>query len=441
MDDQDRRISMDFQQQHQNMILLNQAMALQVQGMNNVVNLVQMRRRRRNRARAMRTRPWLLRRAQFGYYENLMRELEAEDPSAYRGFVRCDPDMFREILERIRPRLTRQHNNYNTHQRPLDEGLMLAITMRYLATGQSYRSLMYGFRVAHNTICGVVKEVCQAILDEYEDDILSAPATAQQWEDIADQFATRWNFHNVLGALDGKHVAVVKPKNTGSLYYNYKKFTSIVLMALVDADYKFIWIDVGAHGCCSDAQLWNNCELKDAIENRLIDLPQPKPLPGDDKDMPYFILADDAFALSETLMKPFAHRQLSHDERIFNYRVSRARRVVENAFGILVNRFRCMATSMCHDVSTSILITTTCCLLHNLFRVRYPVNHVELLDREDQDHNLVQGAWRQGVNMHDMDEVLRGNTSNKEAKAQRQLLKIYYNSVGAVHWQERMILQ
>ena len=113
-----------------------------------------------------------------------------------------------------------------------------------------------------------------------------------EWRQLAEQFKVRWNLDHVLGALDGKHIAIKCPRNGGSLYYNYKGFHSIILMRLVDADYKFIWVDVGANGCASDATVFNNSELKDVIENQDIGIPEAVPLPCDDKDIPYFIMGE-----------------------------------------------------------------------------------------------------------------------------------------------------
>ncbi len=136
------------------------------------------------------------------------------------------------------------------------------------------------------------------------------------------------------------------PKRSGSLFYNYKGFYSIILLALVDADYKFLWVDVRQHGSSSDAQIFNQCELKEAIEDRMIGFSPTDPLPDDDRLMPYFIIGDNAFALKTWLMKPFSKHNMSDEQRIFNYKLSHARRIVENAFGILANHFQCLLSPL-----------------------------------------------------------------------------------------------
>ncbi len=80
-----------------------------------------------------------------------------------------------------------------------------------------------------------------------------------------------------MGALDGKHIAIRCPKDGGSLHHNYKGFLSIVILAHVDADYKFLVVDVGANGSASDAQVFNSSELKEAIDSGDINFPAPQP--------------------------------------------------------------------------------------------------------------------------------------------------------------------
>ena len=93
---------------------------------------------------------------------------------------------------------------------------------------------------------------------------------------------------HTCGALDGKHVNYKCPPSSGSLYYNYKGFYFVVLVALVDADYKFIWADIGGMGSASDAQIYNASELKECVEDGSLGFPDPEPLPNDNLDVPYF---------------------------------------------------------------------------------------------------------------------------------------------------------
>ena len=148
------------------------------------------------------------------------------------------------------------------------------------------------------------------------------------WRATTDRFFQRWNFPHSCGALGGKHVACRCLPKSGSQYFNYKEFYSIVLLALAGADHKFFWADVGGTGSAWDAQICNDSELKECVEDGTLGFPNSEPLPFDNKDMPYFFVGDDAFPLKLTKMKPCSLRGLTDDQRIFNYRLSRASRVV-----------------------------------------------------------------------------------------------------------------
>ena len=235
-------------------------------------------------------------------------------------------------------------------------------------------------------------------------------------------------FHMSLGALDDKHVALRKPKNFGALYHNYKGFFSIVILALVDGQYKFRWVDVGTAGSCSDTQIFNTCHLKRKIDDGSIGFPDPAPITQGGRDVPYFILADDVFALKTWLMKSYGRRMLTREERIANYRISSGRRVVENAFGILVSRFRVMMTTIELPPETVRDVLMTCVVLHNILRSQYQGQHVAQQPGGDDDDNvpgdgqLIGGAADSG---HDRNPA-------REAKRQRDYLKDYFNNEGAV---------
>ncbi len=393
--------------------------------------------RRGRRMRTIWVREWLSRRSQFGIYEQLFEELMREDVAAFKNFLRVNPAMFREIVDRPTVRLQKKDTWY---RKALPVALKDTLTLRHLATGDSYHSLMYSFRVAHNTISNVVAEVCEAIIAEYAEDVIDTPTEEDKWRNIARQFSAAWQFHHVLGALDGKHIAIKCQPGGGSQYFNYKGFHSIVLLGLVDADYKFIWVNVGASGACSDAQIWNQSDLRQHMLDGDIHIPPADALLGDDKDIPYFIVGDDALALRTWLMKPFSRRNMALEDRVFNYKLSGARRVVENAFGILANRFQCLLTTLKqqpHNVESIIL---ACVCLHNITRMIYPGDQNALLDREDENHQVIPGSWPDEVNLQDIEDVRDSNYPSKAEKQQRLYLKHYYSaSVGRVPWQDNII--
>ncbi len=200
--------------------------------------------------------------------------------------------MFHELLERLGSTKAKRHTWYC---KSFHTGLRLVITLHLLSTGDSYHSLMYGFWVAHNLISLIVRDVYQAIIDIYDDEVV--PCKEVGWHRIPNQFGERWYFQQALGALDGKHVAITRPKNCGSLYYNYKGFHSIILLVLVDGDYKFIWPDIRENCYASDVQVFMDSELRDAINDSMIAFSEYGPLLGDDQETPYFIIRDNVFPL------------------------------------------------------------------------------------------------------------------------------------------------
>ena len=379
-------------------------------------------------------RPWLPQREERGP-TNIMTELYSTDIPGFINFMRMTPKFFEMIKTRLEPNLARQATNYRT---PISVGEKLALTIRYLATGESYTSLSCQFRVGRSTISMFLPEVCRAIQDEFTREYLRCPTTPDEWKELEREFRIMWNVPHALGALDGKHVALKKPKNTGALYHNYKEFFSIVMLALVDGQYKFRWVDAGTAGSCSDAQIFNASQLKRRIEDGRIGFPDPAPITQGGRDVPYFILADDAFALKTWLMKPYGRRMLTREEWIANYRISRGRRVVENAFGILVSRFRVMRTTIELPPETVREVVFTCVVLHNILRSQHQGQHGGQQPGEDDDDDdddvpgdcgLIGGVAGGGPDRNPA----------RKAKRQRDYLKDYFNNEGAVAWQDGKI--
>ena len=182
-------------------------------------------------------------------------------------------------------------------------------------------------------------------------------------------------------------------------------------------------------------QIFNACQLKRRIEGGRIGFPDPAPITQSGRYVPYFILADDAFALKTWLMKPCGRRMLTREERLANYRISRGRRVAENAFGILVSRFRVMLTTIELPPETVRDVVMTCVVLHNILRTQYQGQHCgqEPGDNEDNDVpgdcRLIGGAAGGGPD----------RIPAREAKRQGDYLKDYFNNKRAVAWQDGRI--
>lgn len=150
----------------------------------------------------------------------------------------------------------------------------------------------------------LIKEICQVLINVLEPIYLTQP-NEKEWKSYAEGFWNRWNVPNCVGAVDGKHITLQCPRNSGSLYFNYKKYYSIVLMAVANDVYRFTLVDVGAYGGNSDGGIFSESLIGENLKNKTLNLPKGTfKLPNSQDCTPTFLLADDAFSLSTTIMKP-----------------------------------------------------------------------------------------------------------------------------------------
>lgn len=212
--------------------------------------------------------------------------------------------------------------------------------------------------------------------------------TPDEWMDVAEGFRTRYDFGNCVGALDGKHIAIEKPEHTGSLYFNYKGFYSIVLLALVNSKKEFIMIDVGINGRVSDGGVLFYSQFGELLEHDKLTLPEPASLPNTNEKFPFVIVGDEAFALRTNLMKPYPQKSLNEERHVFNQRISRARAVVENAFGILNSRFGVFQKAIKLEPEKATIIVTACCYLHNFLSKNSNSSYHQQITEEENSNSL-----------------------------------------------------
>ncbi|KAK4887169.1 hypothetical protein RN001_003440 [Aquatica leii] len=220
---------------------------------------------------------------------------------------------FNNLLSLISDKIKKQDTNMRQSISPQKR---LAITLCFLATGDTLWSLMYATRVDETTISKFVPEVCTAI-------------------------------------------------------YN-----------------------VGVNGRISDGGVYKESTLYDAVERNALSFPPDSALPSRNKLIKYTFVADEAFSLTTRLMKPYSQKDLTLNKRIFNYRLSRARRVVENAFGILSNRFRILLSPINLNPDKVELLTLTCCVLHNYLIQIQPYAKTTASDNYENDLKGLQTQQR-----------------------------------------------
>jgi len=190
--------------------------------------------------------------------------------------------------------------------------------------------------------------------------------TTEHWLEISNTFYSKTNSPNCLGAVDGKHIRIQNLKSTGSLFFNYKKYFSIILIAVVDANLSFIYIDVGSYGKESDSNIFKKNSFGKKLYSNALNIPDPIPLPSSQSPpQPYVFVGDEAFAIHTNLLGPYTKRGLNNERRIFNYRLSRARRTVECAFGLLANKWRVLHTTILVSPKFVNDIVKSCCVLYN----------------------------------------------------------------------------
>jgi len=153
-----------------------------------------------------------------------------------------------------------------------------------------------------------------------------------KWVKIAHGFASKWNFVHCTGTMDGKHVQILALENSSSMYYNYIVTFSIVLLAIAYAHCKVIYADVACQDLFPDGGAFKHISFSKRIEHNNVHLLPAETLPGKPLAVPFVFVANDAFALSVNIMKPYAGHSPGSSllVRISNYSLSRVCRAVEN---------------------------------------------------------------------------------------------------------------
>lgn len=291
---------------------------------------------------------------------------------------------------------------------------MNIVFFRFLATGNSFKSLAFSFRMGATTVAIIVKEITTLLWDCLQPLHMKTP-TEETFKNIAKNFNEKWQFPHCIGAIDGKHIRVKCPTHSGTMFFNYKSYFSIVLQAVSDANCRFTCIEVGAYGKQSDGGTFRNSQLYKLMEKKKLNIPDESLLPQSDIKAPFVFIGDEAYPLLKNLMKPFPRNHLTDDNELFNKRLSRARKTVECSFGILTMKWRILCKAIETHPDTADIIIKAVCILHNT-----------IIDRENIVNNIETEAPTDSAILPDIEATRRNNRASVESVAVRNAFKEYF---------------
>ncbi|XP_047477243.1 protein ALP1-like [Penaeus chinensis] len=387
----------------------------------------------KKKKRRLWVKPWLQRKNR-SVFVQLIQEMRLDDDPVFYDFHGMNKENFDKLLSLVSPFIQKENTKLRDS---IPSAQRLSVTLRYLATGEARRSLALQYRISHCSITRIIPEVCNAVHLVLKDDYLKLPNTSDEWQLVAGDFSSNWNFPMCIGAIDGKRF-LVQSQNTGPEYCEYKGYHGIIMVALVDANYKFLYVAAEAQGQANAAGFWDHCKLKEYLDKNMLHFPPAAALPSVKEEVPYVILGDDAFPLEDYLMKPYPGQNLSVDKKIFNYRLSCARRVSENAFRILSGKFRVFQRPIQATPANAQSTIFAAVVLHNFLRIhsRVPLQQ-ELLERENIDSG-VSLPHKKVPGIEKLEDISRKLSSNAETV--RDSFKTYFNGEGKISWQDDVAL-
>lgn len=156
----------------------------------------------------------------------------------------------------------------------------------------------------------IIKRTC-SVIHQVLSPIYLRPPSAPVWRNIGKGFERDWKLPGCIGAVDGKHFSIQCPSNSGSLFFNYKKFYSIVLLAACDHRYEFTLVEVGAFGSESDGGILARSEFGKSLDEGRLNIPAERvKLKNTNVEIPYYLVGDEAFRMTTTMMRPYPGRHL-----------------------------------------------------------------------------------------------------------------------------------
>ncbi|XP_037937102.1 uncharacterized protein LOC119670771 [Teleopsis dalmanni] len=316
-----------------------------------------------------------------------------------KSYLLMDENCFEELLEYVQKEMSLRDAHLTKSVTPVEK--CLAITLRFLANGESFKELSESTLLTKTFLKANIIEMCEIIYKKLKKRFLKFPHTKKEWLSIVNDFQQRSQFPHCLGALGVQHIANTPTKKYATSYTNNRVVNSMALIAIANANEKFICIDIVADNALrmtkstSRSYLRTKCSSTHTQGTTQTDpcgLQQDNHLNNDflfkssklckifqqsdeffpkddyinrDKIAPYVMVADNSFPLMYNLIRPFTGTLSEPSIINYNLCLSKAKESVENAFSIMREKFKILQKDIKLDTAKSTKIILCCCVLHN----------------------------------------------------------------------------
>ncbi|XP_018007920.1 putative nuclease HARBI1 [Hyalella azteca] len=252
------------------------------------------------------------------------------------------------MIQEFEPQLKR--NTSRSHA--ISVCTQILVALRFYASGSFQNIVADSSGLSQQSVSKIITSVSNILAERARNEI-KMPADILQLQQTMRDFHAIAGFPRVIGAIDGSHIPIKAPTEDEEIYVNRKKFHSINIQVVCDAQRVIINYDVKYPGSTHDAYIWNRSTLRTRFQH------------GEFRDG--ILLGDSGYPLEPSLMTPFAN-PASPAEEEFNRCHTRTRTIIEQTFGVLKSRFRCLHKSggnLQYDPLKCAKITAACLLLHN----------------------------------------------------------------------------
>lgn len=320
-------------------------------------------------------------------------------PEQNRSRFRLHDGHINQILDRLQDILIHETDRNFA----LSPEQQIRLSIRYLATGDNFTTVGDSFGVHKSTVSRTLERFLNAVRETLVDQLIRFPGE-DGMRYIVKKFRDVAGMPCVMGCIDGSHVDIVAPKTNEEQYVNRHQNHSINLMCVCGPTLRFYYASANRPGSVHDSRVFRLSSLYQQLDQGW------RPWPNG------ILLGDSAYANSNFLIAPIVNPRTLQDER-FNIAHKKTRRLIECAYGVLKQRFRCLIRSPIHlDPEKAGLVILACIALHNLLITDDDVAAImDEFDDDNGDEQAINHAVDRNLEREDDDEEVEGNVRRRAA--------------------------